>query len=268
MIRLSMNEVTTYGWSFDEDIANYVNAGYEGIGVCRKKLAMFGEDAGIPLLVESGLKASSLSYCGGFTGGPQHNRQARIKDTAKAIQLACTMDAGCVIVKSGGRAGHTGNHARRLIRDAIAELVPFAEDAQVDLAIEPWHVGCIKQESVLNTLEQALDLVEDIGSSRLRIAFDTYHLGFGEVDLKLIEYAAKHIAIVQLGDGSAPPTRTQNRCSLGDGIVPVGDIVCALIAGGYTGFFEVELTGPDISYKLYNDILIESHNAWSGLAGR
>ena len=56
---LSMNEMTTYRWSFEEDVARYRAAGIGAIGVWRQKLSDFGEDKGVELLAESGLKVSN-----------------------------------------------------------------------------------------------------------------------------------------------------------------------------------------------------------------
>ena len=41
----------------------------------------------------------------------------------------------------------------------------------------------------------------------------------------------------------------------------------ALSAGGYAGFYEIELRGADIEYKLYDDILAESLSASLELTG-
>ena len=60
MPRLSINEVTTYRWSFEEDVQNYRNAGIDGIAVWRQKLSDYGESKGAELLRESGLTVSSL----------------------------------------------------------------------------------------------------------------------------------------------------------------------------------------------------------------
>lgn len=43
MIRMSMNELSTYSWTFEQDVSRYLAAGYEGIGVWRPKLTDFGE---------------------------------------------------------------------------------------------------------------------------------------------------------------------------------------------------------------------------------
>ena len=45
MPRLSMNEMTTLRWSFEEDVQQYRAAGISAIGVWRRKLSDFGERA-------------------------------------------------------------------------------------------------------------------------------------------------------------------------------------------------------------------------------
>src|SRR5262245_62293382 len=47
MARLSMNEMTTFRWSFEEDVAQYAAAGFSALGVWRQKLSDFGEETGI-----------------------------------------------------------------------------------------------------------------------------------------------------------------------------------------------------------------------------
>ena len=53
MDRVSISEVTTYRWSFEEDVQNYVGAGISGIGVWRQKLSDFGEEKGVELIQAS-----------------------------------------------------------------------------------------------------------------------------------------------------------------------------------------------------------------------
>ena len=45
MARLSMSELTTFRWSFEEDVAHYAACQIPAIGVWREKLADFGEEA-------------------------------------------------------------------------------------------------------------------------------------------------------------------------------------------------------------------------------
>ena len=50
MLRLSMNELTTMRWSFEEDVEEYTRAGYDGIGIWRQKLSDVGEAKALELL--------------------------------------------------------------------------------------------------------------------------------------------------------------------------------------------------------------------------
>ena len=65
MTRLSMNEMTTYRWTFAEDVTKCVEHGISAIGVWRRKLADFGDERGIEMLAESGLVVSNLMWAGG-----------------------------------------------------------------------------------------------------------------------------------------------------------------------------------------------------------
>ena len=38
MERIAVNEMTTYRWSFEEDVYHYAQAGIDAIGVWRQKL--------------------------------------------------------------------------------------------------------------------------------------------------------------------------------------------------------------------------------------
>ena len=145
---LSINELTTYRWSFEEDVDHYVAAGIHAIGVWRQKLSDFGEEKGIERLADSGLGVSSLQWAGGFTGSDGQSHQDSISDARAAIQLAAAMHAECLVVYSGSRAGHTSNHARRLLTGALQRLLPVACEFGVTLAIEPMPSRCSSDSSM------------------------------------------------------------------------------------------------------------------------
>ena len=88
MERLSINEVTTYRWSFEDDVVHYRAAGIPAIGVWRQKVTDFGDEKAIELLAESGLKISSLLWAGGFTGSDGRSFRDSIADGAEAVRLA------------------------------------------------------------------------------------------------------------------------------------------------------------------------------------
>jgi sugar phosphate isomerase/epimerase len=88
MTLLSMNEITTFRWSFEEDVENYLQAGYRAIGVWRHKLTDCEEARAIDLLDRSGLRVSNLLWAGGFTGSDGRSLAESIDDAADALRLA------------------------------------------------------------------------------------------------------------------------------------------------------------------------------------
>ncbi|MFV2066363.1 MAG: sugar phosphate isomerase/epimerase family protein [Pirellulales bacterium] len=267
MIRLSINEMTTYRWPFERDVATYAEAGINAIGVWRQKLSDFGDDRGIELLTDHGLRVSNLLWAGGFTGSDGRNFRESLEDAEEAIRLADAMQAGCLVIYSGARNGHTANHCRRLVRSALAELAPMADDFGVTLAIEPMHVGCAAEWTFLTDLEETFDLISQVDTSCLHLTFDTYHLGQVPRIVERIPDIVDRIAIVHLGDGKGAPRGEQNRCCLGEGTLPLAEMVTALIDAGYTGDFDVELFGEEVETAEYIDLIAHSQQAFRALLG-
>ncbi len=277
MALLSMNETTTLRWSFEEDVLAYSAAGISAIGVWRQKLSDFGEAKGVELLEESRMSVSNLLWAGGFTGHDGRTYRDSVEDAKEAVATAAMMRAGCLVVYSGGRGGHTANHARRLMRSAINEILPLAADSGVVLAIEPMHPGCAAEWTFLTGIEETISLLDEFDSPWVKMLLDTYHFGIDaggpESDdtasgiIELIPRIAPYLATVQLADGKRPPRGDQNRCRLGDGIVPLGAIVEALSSAGYDGYYDVELHGEETEYIDYQSLLEHSKTAFEVLMG-
>ncbi len=260
-MRISMNELTTYRWSFEEDVAAYCEAGISAIGVWRHKLSDFGDEKGIELISDSGLEVSNLLWAGGFTGSDGRTYRESLFDGADAIRLAGAMNCRCLVIYSGGRAGHTHSHARRLFTGALQALVPIAEEESVDLAIEPMHPACAGNWTFLTSLDDTMQIIDDINHPHVKIAFDTYHLVDDEDFLSRIEHIVPQIGIVHLGDGRAIPDDEQNRCRLGDGRVPLHDVVARLNYFGYDGWYDVELMGEDVELDDYGELIEHARQA-------
>jgi sugar phosphate isomerase/epimerase len=267
MVRLSMNELSTYSWTFDEDVTHYLQADYEAIGVWRPKLTDYGEQRGIELLREQGLAVSNLLWAGGFTGSDGRRYEESIEDAVEAIYLAEELATDCLVLYTGSRAGHTHNHARRMCRNALRELLPIAESCGVTLALEPVTSQCGGEWTFLHDLESALRFLDEIPSSHMKLAFDTYHLGQGAIELQEIEAVGGRVAVVHLGDSRSLPQGEQNRCLLGEGRVPIAEIVQALVEGGFNGYCDVKLFGEDLELCCYHQILEHSRAALSQLIG-
>lgn len=267
MALLSINETTTLRWTFEEDVLAYAAAGINAIGVWRQKISDFGEAKGMELLEETGMSVSNLLWAGGFTGNDGRTYRDSVEDAKEALETAAAMRAACLVVYSGGRGGHTANHARRLIRGALDELLQTAAGSDVVLAVEPMHPGCATEWTFLTSIEETLALLEEIGSPRVKMVLDTYHFGFDAGIIEIIPLIVPHLALVQLADGKQSPHGDQNRCRLGEGIVPLGPIVEALASAAYDGYYDVELHGEELEHVDYQSLIEHSKTAFEELIG-
>ena len=265
MLELSMNEVTTFRWSFEEDIENYCRAGYRSIGVWRHKLSDLDEEQAVDTLVGSGLNVSSVACAGGFTGLGGVSFREGLDDAMSALRLAARVQAGCLVVHPGGRNNHTSRHAFRLLRNALDELLPTAEHYEVPLALEPMHVACAASWTFLTDFERVNELVSQYSTPYLKLALDTYHFPWNESDRNILPDIAQHIGVVYLADRREPPSIDHDRCPLGRGQLPLADILATLIEAGYAGPCDVRMMGTEIQPADYGRLLEQSRGAFAEL---
>lgn len=266
MARLAISELTTFRWSFEEDVEHYQAAGVTAVGVWRPKLTDVGEAQGAQLLAEAGLVASSLQWAGGFTGSNGLSFEDSLVDARQAICTAERLRAPCLIIHSGARGVHTQNHARRLFRQALEKLLPLAEERGVKLALEPMSGDCGGEFTFVNCLDASLALVAEFDSPALGIALDTYHWAHQQLLLERMAQLAPRLALVQLADARQPPQGEEQRCRLGEGILPLKRIIEAVQAAGYDGYFEIELIGEEVGLASYHDVLkhsIKTFREWT-----
>ncbi|GIX01629.1 MAG: xylose isomerase [Thermogutta sp.] len=267
MACLSVSETTTFRWSFEEDVLRYKAAGIPAIGVWRQKLSDFGEEKGAELLSETGMRVSHLFWAGGFTGADGRTFKGAVEDALEAVRTAAELKTQCLLVYSGARGLHTHNHARRLFREALKEMIPLAQELGVFLGVEPMHPGCAADFTFITDLDDYFKLVDTLGSNQVKLIFDVYHLGAVPDIVSRIPQLIPHIALVQLGDAKSPPNGEVNRCLLGEGSLPLVELVRALRDNGYDGFFDVELIGEDVEAYSYDYLLEHAKSAYARLLG-
>lgn len=268
MPRLSCNQLSTFRWSLDEDLYHYRKAGFEAIGLWRRKLVDFGIERALELLHESGLSVASLTWAGGFTGIDGRTFDDSLRDACDAIRLAAEVAADNLILFTGGRNGHTNRHSERLLAAALDGLLPLAEAMGVTLAVKPMHPACSAEWSFLTSLEETAELVERWASPRLKMVYDTYQFPLMGGSSAALEQIVPHVSLVQLADARTPHSIDLDRCPLGEGRLPVAETVQALNAAGYTGYFDAELLGPSVEAIDYATLLEHTRQAYDAMLGQ
>ncbi|HYH03384.1 MAG TPA: sugar phosphate isomerase/epimerase family protein, partial [Bacillota bacterium] len=131
-----------------------------------------------------------LTLCGAFVKGRDiSNFDCQVRENTKRYFLECFKAAeamgarvfGGPVYAGGGKAHLLSPNDRQrewaLAVDGLAEMARIAGDYGVIIAIEPINRY---RTSVVNTVDQALQLISEIGSSNVGILFDTYQAGIEE----------------------------------------------------------------------------------------
>jgi sugar phosphate isomerase/epimerase len=77
-----------------------------------------------------------------------------------------------------------------------------------------------------------------------------------------------HLALVQLGDSKSPPSDEPNRCRLGEGELPLPQLIQQLCDQGYRGYYDVELMGVDVENQPYEGLIEHSLDYFRSLESR
>jgi sugar phosphate isomerase/epimerase len=133
--------------------------------------------------------------------------------------------------------------ARERAKQGIAELLPIARDAGVRIALEPLHPMVCGFRSVITTLREANDWLDELGNEDvLGIAFDTYALWW-EPDLETeIARAGRRILNFHCSDWLTDTRDVRlDRGMLGDGTIDNRRLLRLVEAAGFDGPIEVEI---------------------------
>jgi sugar phosphate isomerase/epimerase len=253
--RLSFNQMTADPWPLDQAVRNCSKSGIPYIGVWRHKLG--GDVAKASAMIRrEGLRVSSLCRGGWFSAPTAEERRNRIADNRLAIEEAVVLGAPVLVIVSGPANGQTLRDARTTVLDGLLEVLPHAEKAGVILGIEPLHPMYAAERSVVVTLKQASDLVEQLASPAAGVVVDAFHVWWDPELMRQIERAGDKIVGFHVSDWPVPlPGILMGRAMMGDGVIELRKLRQAVDAAGYDGPIEVEIFNEEIWRTADNGLL-------------
>ncbi|WP_052436579.1 sugar phosphate isomerase/epimerase family protein [Georgenia sp. SUBG003] len=272
LTRLSLNTATTKAWTLEEAVDGAVRAGLPAVGLWRDRVAEAGLERAARLVRDAGLRVSSLCRGGFLTAADDDGRRASLEDNRAAVVEAATLGTRELIMVVGGLPAATGPNAparpggdkdiveaRRRVADRIGELVPFAQEHDVRLVLEPLHPIFAADRAVLSTLAQCLDLAEPFAPETVGVVVDTYHVWWDPDLRRQIARAGRtgRLASYQVCDWIQPIAADPllSRGYMGDGFIDFPTVTRWVAESGYTGDVEVEIFNQDIWDTDGDDVL-------------
>jgi sugar phosphate isomerase/epimerase len=242
--KLCIHTITTKPWPIEKSSEEFGKAGVGGISVWRDTLEGRNISKTGDLIRSNGLQIVSLVRGGFFPSLDAGKRKAAIEDNRKAIDEAEALGAEMVVLVCGAEPRIPLDQSRDQISAGIESLLPYAEQAQVKLAIEPLHPMYADTRSAINTLEQANNMAECFHSDYVGVAVDVYHLWWDTHLEKEIMRCGKNenLFAFHICDWLSPTTDMLNdRGLMGDGCIDVRQIRGWVEKAGFTGYNEVEI---------------------------
>jgi sugar phosphate isomerase/epimerase len=243
--RLSLNQATVKRLSLEEAVALCARHEIPAIGLWRDRVAEIGVARAAAAVRSAGLHVSSLCRGGFFTRASAGEREEALADNRAAIAEAAELGADALVLVCGGLVPGRRDLglARRMIADAIGELVPVAQRMGVRLGIEALHPMFCADRSVISSLGEAVDLAMAFPASAVGVVVDTYHVWWDARLAQEITRAAGRIVGFQVCDWvlPLPADALLGRGHLGDGVIDFGPVAAAVSAAGYRGHVEVEI---------------------------
>jgi sugar phosphate isomerase/epimerase len=241
----------------------------------RDQVAAVGLERAVRAVRDAGLELSGYCRGGMFTSDAARRSEVR-DDNRRAVDEAKALGAPCIVLVAGGlpqysRPGSAASKdvaaARGQVRDAIAEMLDYAREAKLPLAIEPLHPAYAADRACVNTTRQALDLCDALDPARtgaLGVALDVFHIWWDpELNAQIARAGQDRLLAFHVCDWLVPTKDILNdRGMMGDGVIDIKSVRAAVEAQGFAGYSEIEIFSNDWWAKPMDEVLktcIERH---------
>ena len=261
--RFSISQVSTLAASFADDLGAYAAAGVDGIGIWELKL----DDTSLEEFRASGLGSATAVptvpsvHPLPLLPGPDTVRE-RVDALLRSLEVLAAYEPAAIVC-------FTGPGDRETAVRGVREVAREAERLGLRLVVEPFQLEGIEKWSILNTLGDAAAFVDEVGSDRVGIQFDVWHLWNSADVLDEIPRYAHLIAGVHVNDWRDPTRGWADRVLPGDGAADVPAILGALDEAGWDGFYDLEIFSDNGAFgSAYPDSLWDLDAAELARRGR
>lgn len=167
--------------------------------------------------------------------------------------IGATYMGGVIYSALGKYPGPATARGRRNCIAALRRLAKAAKTSGITLGLEPVNRY---ESNLINTGEQALEIIAATGADNIVVHLDTYHMNIEEGNLaRCVERCGRKIGYLHVGES--------HRGYLGTGTIDFGVIFRALVRAGYDGPITFESFSSAVVDPNLSNALAVWRNLWS-----
>jgi sugar phosphate isomerase/epimerase len=241
---LSMNLISTK-LDVEQAIRAYCRAGYGGIGLWYDQVCDYGVDKVVDLLQEVPIRVTHLVYAGPFNQTSERDYLAARDEDREKLRVAATLGADSVLAMTGPLNGLGENEAFRQLTRSLRELADTAAECGVAIGLEPLNY-IEREDSFLFTLADAMDIVEEIDHPSVGVFIDVYHVWQEPYLMKTLQRTRDRIVGCHINDFRRENRTYCDRVLMGDGCIPVKEILEELKRQGWDRWYDIEIFSDEL----------------------
>jgi sugar phosphate isomerase/epimerase len=219
-------------------VSVYAAAGADGIGIWELKLE--DDDAALKALDDSGLgRASAIPVIPSILPLPLMEGPT---DPHERIDSICASVHRLAKFRPGGIVCLTGpGEDRDTVVAGLRTIGEEAERAGVRIGLEPINRVGGEDWTMISSLGEAAELLDEADHPALGIQFDTWHVwNTPNVIDEIAEHAERFVG-VHVADWREPTRKWCDRVLPGAGAAGLPALLAAVDAAGWDGFYDVEI---------------------------
>lgn len=242
----SISQITTLTSSFADDLSAYRDAGVDGIGIWELKLPEAGDAEALELFEASGLgSAAAVPLVPSilplpFMAGPADPHE-RVEAICASMHRLAAFRPGAVVCLTGPPGALDEEEAREIVVDGLHKVAEEAERAGIRVGLEPINRGVGDAPTIIGSIPEAVELMEEVDHAALGIQFDTWNLCQTQSLLDDIERECHRFVGVHVSDFREPTRSWADRVLPGDGCAGLPAILGVLERAGWDGFYDLEV---------------------------
>ena len=255
--RFAVIDSSTPRLTFAEALAAYAAGGADGIAFGQTRLTEPAAD--LAALHASGLQVSGCflatysilpgpdqpsSFLGREAPPSAQDPRDRIDEMAASMRSLAVFEPDHFFVLSGPHRDLDVGEARAIVVDGLRRLAAVAAELGATLALELFD-PVLSNYTFVHTIADGAALLDEVASPSLGLALDIWQLGLDPGIPAEVQQHAARVVSVHVNDRREPTRTLWDRVLPGDGVSDLAGILGGLEAGGFDGWYELEILSDD-----------------------